>query len=80
MASHKFSMRDFLWAVLVLGLALGWTLDRRTVRRELEAAEAKLTQVNVLEQERDILRVELMGLSEALKNQQAALRHAGAIP
>ncbi len=35
MARPKFSIRDLLWAMIVLGLALGWLLDHRQSRDEL---------------------------------------------
>ena len=35
MARPKFSIRDLLWLMIVLGLALGWLLDHRRSREEL---------------------------------------------
>ena len=38
----RFTIRDVLWLTLVVGLALGWALDRGRLADRAEAAENRL--------------------------------------
>ena len=38
----RFTIRDVLWLMVVVGLGVGWWLDHRGLGRELEQAEADM--------------------------------------
>jgi hypothetical protein len=87
MPINKFAIRDFLWAVAVLGLALGWFLDRADLLRHSETARISLDEAkaDLQQAERRIetleiklrLERELTMLREQLKVHQDARRTIG---
>ena len=70
--SKKFSMRDFLWLVAVLGLALGWTRDRIGFLREVESMKVAHEKSKA-----DLVQAQIQILKEQLKVHQEARRLSG---
>jgi len=46
----RFTIRDVLWLTLVVGLAVGWGLDRRRLEERYEALQRNQPQLQTLEE------------------------------
>ncbi len=70
MARPKFSIRDLLWAMIVLGLALGWLLDHRQSRDELLDVHLQALMNFPPQQPKPELRIQLLEEENALLKRQ----------
>jgi hypothetical protein len=51
----RFSIRDLLWVTLVIGIGLGWWIDRKRLQREAyEAYEIEKLAVKFLDRAREM--------------------------
>jgi hypothetical protein len=46
----RFTIRDLLWLMVVVGLAVGWWIDRREIVRERESLVMKQQEIEALEE------------------------------
>ena len=60
----RFTIRDVLWLTLVVGLAVGWWLDRERLMARAERAEDAY---ELLQRQNDELRVRANAAEQALK-------------
>lgn len=60
---RRFSIRDLFWLTLVVGLGLGWWVDRE---RLAENYDGLLAEMKLVAAERDVLDAEVTSLQQQL--------------
>jgi hypothetical protein len=58
----RFTIRDLLWLVVVVALAVGWLLDHDTVRRESDRLRAMQVETQQKADDLDVLRASVKAL------------------
>ena len=77
----RFGIRDLLWAMVVVGLAFGWSLDHNELRRKLGRAtytsgdrEMHRLQLKLAQEAQAHLEKQVKGLGEYARQQEANAR------
>jgi hypothetical protein len=80
----KFNIRDLLWAMLVVGLAIGWWIDRRQIESRADKLQARVHQLEAASRKRKEFLRSLYGqatgtrLSDVVR--QSGVSSSGEIP